>query len=93
MKTKISLVLLLPLALSFAVSAGEFSGKVIKLGVDPTYPPLEFKTPQGALTGFGVDIAQAMCDQMQAKCVWVESSWDGMIPGLLAKNLMRLPRR
>ncbi|CAB1219739.1 Histidine-binding periplasmic protein [Serratia liquefaciens] len=62
MKTKISLVLLLPLALSFAVSAGEFSGKVIKLGVDPTYPPLEFKTPQGALTGFGVDIAQAMCD-------------------------------
>lgn len=57
MKTKISLVLLLPLALSFAVSAGEFSGKVIKLGVDPTYPPLEFKTPQGALTGFGVDCA------------------------------------
>ncbi|HCT9093955.1 TPA: ABC transporter substrate-binding protein [Serratia liquefaciens] len=86
MKTKISLVLLLPLAFSFAVSAGEFSGKVIKLGVDPTYPPLEFKTPQGALTGFGVDIAQAMCDQMQAKCVWVESSWDGMIPGLLAKK-------
>ena len=29
MKTKISLVLLLPLAFSFAVSAGEFSGKVI----------------------------------------------------------------
>ena len=54
--------------------------------MDPTYPPLEFKTPQGALTGFGVDIAQAMCDQMQAKCVWVESSWDGMIPGLLAKK-------
>ena len=23
---------------------------------------------------------------MQAKCVWVESSWDGMIPGLQAKK-------
>jgi histidine transport system substrate-binding protein len=86
MKTKSSLVLLLPLALSFAAFGGGFSGKVIKLGVDPTYPPLEYKTPQGALTGFGVDIAQAMCDQMQAKCIWVESSWDGMIPGLQAKK-------
>ncbi len=86
MKTKTSLVLLLPLALSFTAFGGEFSGKVIKLGIDPTYPPLEYKTPQGVLTGFGVDIAQAMCDEMQAKCVWVESSWDGMIPGLQAKK-------
>lgn len=59
---------------------------MIKLGIDPTFPPLEYKTPQGKLTGFGVDIAQALCDQMQAKCVWVESSWDGMIPGLQAKK-------
>lgn len=88
MKTTMSLVLVLPLALSFTAFGGEFSGKVIKLGVDPTYPPLEYKTPQGVLTGFGVDIAQAMCDQMQAKCVWVESSWDGMIPACWRKSSM-----
>ncbi|MGO3396717.1 MAG: ABC transporter substrate-binding protein [Serratia proteamaculans] len=86
MKKTMGLVLLLPLALSFSALGGEFSGKVIKLGIDPTFPPLEYKTAQGALTGFGVDIAQALCDEMQAKCVWVESSWDGMIPGLQAKK-------
>ncbi|CAI0780388.1 ABC transporter substrate-binding protein [Serratia entomophila] len=86
MKKTMGLVLLLPLALSFSALGGEFSGKVIKLGIDPTFPPLEYKTAQGTLTGFGVDIAQALCDEMQAKCVWVESSWDGMIPGLQAKK-------
>ncbi|MCP1104156.1 ABC transporter substrate-binding protein [Serratia nevei] len=86
MKTIKGLLLLLPLAASFPALSGEFSGKVIKLGIDPTFPPLEYKNPQGKLTGFGVDIAQALCDQMQAKCVWVESSWDGMIPGLQAKK-------
>lgn len=86
MKIIKGLLLLLPLAASFPALSGEFSGKVIKLGIDPTFPPLEYKNPQGKLTGFGVDIAQALCDQMQAKCVWVESSWDGMIPGLQAKK-------
>jgi histidine transport system substrate-binding protein len=66
--------------------ADDWSGKEIRLAVDPTYPPLEFKTPDGKLTGFGVDIANALCAQMHAKCVWVEMSFDGMIPGLLARK-------
>jgi len=59
---------------------------VLRLGVDPSYPPLEYKNQDGTLTGFGVDIAQALCDELKARCVWVESSWDGMIPGLLARK-------
>lgn len=78
-----SLVLL---TASGVASAADWSGKVLKLGVDPTYPPLEFKRPDGKLTGFGVDIAEALCTQLRAKCIWVESSWDGMIPALLAKK-------
>jgi histidine transport system substrate-binding protein len=79
------------LALACAATAGaaqaaDWTGKVIKLAVDPTYPPLEYKTPDGKLTGFGVDIANALCAQMHAKCVWVETSFDGMIPGLLARK-------
>ena len=66
--------------------AADWSGKVLRLGVDPTYPPLEYKNQDGSLTGFGVDIADALCAEIKAKCVWVESSWDGMIPGLLARK-------
>ena len=37
MKTIKGLLLLLPLAASFPALSGEFSGKVIKLGIDPTF--------------------------------------------------------
>lgn len=85
-KTMVSLTLAL-LAASGLASAADWSGKVIRLGVDPTYPPLEYKTPDGKLTGFGIDIAEALCQQLRAKCVWVESSWDGIIPALQAKKI------
>ena len=58
---------------------------MIKLGIDPTFPPLEYKTPQGKLTGFGVDIARRCATRCRPNA-WVESSWDGMIPGLQAKK-------
>ncbi|OAJ53244.1 ABC transporter substrate-binding protein [Paraburkholderia ginsengiterrae] len=73
-------------AISGAAHAADWTGREIRLAVDPTYPPLEYKTPDGKLTGFGVDIANALCAQMHAKCVWVEMSFDGMIPGLIARK-------
>ena len=36
------------IALSGNASAADWSGKEIRLAVDPTYPPLEFKTPDTA---------------------------------------------
>ncbi|WP_346432694.1 ABC transporter substrate-binding protein [Crenobacter oryzisoli] len=85
-KKMMSLVLAL-LTASGMVAAADWSGKVIRLGIDPSYPPFEYKTPDGKLAGFGVDIAEALCQQMHAKCVWVENSWDGMIPALQAKKI------
>jgi histidine transport system substrate-binding protein len=79
-------VSLLAITASSLAGAADWSGKTLRLGVDPTYPPLEYKQRDGTLTGFGVDIAEALCAQLQAHCVWVESSWDGMIPGLLARK-------
>ena len=82
----IPVVLICLLPLSYAAYAEDFTGKTIRLGVDPTFPPLEFKTPQGKLTGFGVEIAEALCNEIKANCIWVESNWDGMIPGLLTRK-------
>ncbi|WP_370659880.1 ABC transporter substrate-binding protein [Candidatus Pantoea multigeneris] len=58
----------------------------IRFAVDPTYPPFESKTPQGKLVGFDIDLGNALCAQIQAKCVWVESQFDGMIPALKARK-------
>ena len=59
---------------------------VLKIAIDPTYEPFTFKTADGKPTGFDVDIANALCDQMKRKCEFVEQVWDSMIPGLNAKK-------
>lgn len=86
MKKLIAAVSVFCLTATGLAGAADWSGKVLKLGVDPTYPPLEYKNQDGTLTGFGVDIAEALCAELKARCIWVESSWDGMIPGLLARK-------
>ncbi|KQN63687.1 ABC transporter substrate-binding protein [Erwinia sp. Leaf53] len=58
----------------------------IRFAVDPTYPPFESKTADGKLVGFDIDLGNALCAQLQAKCVWVESQFDGIIPALKARK-------
>jgi lysine/arginine/ornithine transport system substrate-binding protein/histidine transport system substrate-binding protein len=60
--------------------------KEIRFGVDPTFAPFEWKDPQGKLAGFDIDLGNAICQQLQAKCVWVESNFDGIIPALKARK-------
>ena len=68
-----------------AIAAPAFAAD-LKVAVDPTYEPFTYKTPQGEVTGFDVDIAKAVCEQIKRKCVFVEQVWDSMIPGLQAKK-------
>lgn len=60
--------------------------KEIRIAFDVPYEPFEYKTPDGELTGFEVDLARAMCKDLKADCKFVIQSWDGMIPGLLARK-------
>ncbi|MFO6329572.1 transporter substrate-binding domain-containing protein [Pseudomonas aeruginosa] len=73
----------LSLLLAAPAGAADWTGKVLRLGVDPTYPPLEYKQPDGHLAGFGIEIGEALCAELRARCEWVESNWDGIIPALL----------
>lgn len=61
--------------------------KVIRFGVDPSYPPFESKAPDGSLIGFDIDLGNALCAKLNAKCVWVENDFDGMIPALQARKI------
>ena len=58
----------------------------VRFAVDPTYPPFESKTADGKLVGFDIDLGNALCQQMDVKCVWVENEFDGMIPALKARK-------
>ena len=76
--------------LAFAMTslsvAAMAQAKELKVAIDPTYEPFTFKTADGKPTGFDVDIANAVCEQVKRKCVFVEQVWDSMIPGLQAKK-------
>lgn len=49
----------------------------------PTYPPFEFTNEKGEMIGFDIDIAKAICKSIDAKCQFVNQSFDGIIPSLM----------
>jgi len=60
--------------------------KTIRIGVEGAYPPFSKTEADGSVTGFDIDIANALCAQMNAKCTMVKQDWDGIIPALLARK-------
>lgn len=72
------------------VMAGAFSTTAIardlRIATEGTYAPWSFVDAQGNLTGWDVDIANALCDEMKVKCDIAAQEWDGIIPGLNAKK-------
>ena len=74
-------------ALAVAGASAAFAEDTIKFAVaaEP-YPPFTVKGADGKWTGWEVDIRDAVCKQMNVKCEWVETAWDGIIPALQAKK-------
>lgn len=80
---KIRLAALLAcMALSAPLAAQQFD--TISFGVDGGYPPFDVLAPSGEITGFDIDIANALCTQLKAKCVFVKQPFESMIAALNA---------
>ncbi|WP_347904874.1 transporter substrate-binding domain-containing protein [Pseudomonas purpurea] len=76
-------------ALAMCMAAGVATAKEYKelrFGVDPSYAPFESKAADGSLTGFDIDLGNAICAELKVTCKWVESDFDGTIPGLKANK-------
>lgn len=64
--------------------ASEF--KSIRIATEAGYAPFEFVAPSGELQGFNIDIGNEICKRLQAECVWIDQSFDSLIPGLQARK-------
>ncbi|GAB7538274.1 transporter substrate-binding domain-containing protein [Burkholderia sp. 3C] len=60
---------------------------VLRFGIDPTYPPMDSKAPNGSVQGFDVDLGNEICRRLNARCKWVELEFSGMIPALAARKI------
>lgn len=53
------------------------------IATEAAYPPFNDTDPSGNIVGFDVDVINAICAEIQAKCQIVAQDWDGLIPSLL----------
>jgi polar amino acid transport system substrate-binding protein len=79
-------LLLAGLMAIFGLAGAQAQDLSIKVATEGAYPPFNAKDASGELTGFDVEIAKALCDEMKANCEIVAQDWDGIIPGLVAEK-------
>lgn len=82
MRTLLSLA-----ALLVGLAAPAHAQTAVRVGIEGNYPPFSQIAPDGKITGFDIDIANAVCAEMKAACTLVQQEFDGMIPGLNAKKV------
>ncbi len=82
-KTALAVIALAAAPLAMAQAPGWAK---IRVGVESNYPPFSQLGTDGKLSGFDIDIANAICARLKAECTLVQQEWDGMMPALNAKK-------
>ena len=63
------------------------NAETLRIATDGTYPPFSELGGNGELTGFDIDIAMALCKQMEVECEIKQIDWDGLIPALKTNKI------
>jgi polar amino acid transport system substrate-binding protein len=85
-KISVLLVVVIIFSLAFTLNACSSSSgdDVLKVGVDDSYPPMEYKDKDGKTTiGFGVDVAKELGKRLGKKDVeFISNDWTGIFSAL-----------
>jgi len=84
MKKITALLMVLVLVLAVGCSPKE-NGK-LTVGVDDSYPPMEFIDDNGDLVGFDIDFATALGVEVGTEVEFISTAWDGIFVGLEAEK-------
>lgn len=57
---------------------------VLKIALEGTYPPFDYRNKDGELEGFDVDVAKAVAARLGVKPEFIATEWSGIIAGLQA---------
>jgi lysine/arginine/ornithine transport system substrate-binding protein len=56
----------------------------IRFGVEADVPPFEYRDAQGALAGLDIELGNALCAELSARCVWVDQPYATNVAALQA---------
>ncbi|PWC17336.1 arginine ABC transporter substrate-binding protein [Brenneria corticis] len=73
---------LLLAALLGGMTCGAMAADTIRFASSATYPPFESLDANNDIVGFDMDLAKALCKQMQATCTFTNQAFDSLIPAL-----------
>ncbi|MBW7056052.1 transporter substrate-binding domain-containing protein [Paracoccus bogoriensis] len=74
-------------AAALALTAGLSSAQTIRMGTEGAYPPYNFiDDATGQVTGFEIELGNALCERAGLECTWVRNDWDSIIPNLVSGN-------
>ncbi|MCG8155042.1 arginine ABC transporter substrate-binding protein [Brenneria goodwinii] len=69
-------------ALFAGVSVSASAADTIRFATEASYPPFEFVDAGNNIQGFDIDLANALCKEIQATCTFSNQAFDSLIPGL-----------
>ncbi|MCV9879959.1 arginine ABC transporter substrate-binding protein [Brenneria izbisi] len=69
-------------ALLAGLSVSASAADTIRFATEASYPPFEFVDASNNIQGFDIDLANALCKEMQATCTFSNQAFDSLIPGL-----------
>src|SRR5690606_34400851 len=73
-------VLIAALLASVSLSAG--AAQTIRFATEASYPPFESTDANNKIVGFDVDLANALCKEIDATCTFTSPAFDSLIPSL-----------
>jgi len=74
------------LTLVGALWAVNAPAETLRVGMECTYVPFNYRTPQGEMAGYDVDVAQGVAKIIGADLEYVCQQFDGLVPALLANK-------
>ncbi|QIS19200.1 transporter substrate-binding domain-containing protein [Nocardia terpenica] len=79
-------VLAIAAATGLVTGCGSKDPNVLMVGTEGTYAPFSFQGSDGKLTGYDVEVMQAVAGKLGKKVEFVQTPWDSIFAGLESKR-------
>lgn len=77
----------LAVAVAFMSAGAAANAETLRVGTEATYAPFEFSTPEGTLTGFDVELIQALGKELGFDVEVINMPFDGLVPAIMTQQI------